>query len=174
MKTNTMLIIAMLLAAGCDITGLERSRSADNRTTNIEINEGMGQTLYLDDDGWSWLIDRQGQVIDGPFDIGGNQPAGTPLPEAPNPPPPWVPIQAGVAWVLMLLAIAMAKLTAGCAMNFARDGRASLIDRAEVQPGLALSIGSRTQASSAASQDKAESTTESLTEGGGAVEVRRD
>lgn len=167
MKTKALLFLSLFALVGCDITGLERSRSSDNRTTYVEINESMGQSLYLDNDGWSWLIDRYGNVVDGPYDIGNNFPPGTPLPEAPNPPPPLLVNEAGASWVLALLLL----MTTSCAMNFARDGHAALIGHAEVQPGIALSIGSRTQASSAASQDKAEIATESYTEGGGTVQV---
>jgi hypothetical protein len=86
MLTKIFLIIPLLLLSACDITGLERTR--DNRSSSVTVNESRGEHLYLDNDGWSWLVDRYGSVIDGPFDIGNQQPVGTPLPSEPNPPPP--------------------------------------------------------------------------------------
>ncbi len=83
-----MMLMFMTVATlmGCDITAIHRTR--DNRSSSVTVNESRGEHLYLDNDGWSWLVDRYGNVIDGPFDIGNQQPVVTPLPSEPNPPPP--------------------------------------------------------------------------------------
>ena len=175
-KKLLLLIGAGVLSTSCELTGLERKRSSDNRQTNITINEAAGQSLYLDNDGWSWLIDRFGNVVDGPFDIGNNLPPGTPPPEIPNPPPPSIPTpmptpsEAGMGWLVFLLPAMLG--ISGC-VAVGDNARVQMFERGEVQPALALSVGSRTQASSSAAQDDAESRTESLTEGGGAVEIQK-
>ena len=169
----TLLALATLTA--CDITGLERKRSSDNRQTNVTINEAHGESLYRDNDGWSWLIDRFGTVVDGPFDIGNNLPPGSTPPEVPNPPPPSIPTpiptpaEAGISWLAVLL---LPALLSGCVMNFAQGGKASLVEHAELQPSLALSLGSRTQAGAAAAQDNADAWQDSQMDGGGKVDAK--
>lgn len=169
----TLLALATLTA--CEFTGLHRSKSEDNRETRVTINESLGQSLYLDNDGWSWLIDRFGAVVDGPFDIGNNLPPGTPVPDVPNPPPPSIPTpiptpaEAGAGWFIVLL---LPALLSGCVMNFAQGGSASLIDHAELQPSLALSLGSRTQAGAAAAQGNSDAWQDSQMDGGGKLDAK--
>ena len=161
--------VVTFLFSGCllkDAVGLDRSRTTDNRTTNITINEAQGEAFYRDGDGWTWVLDKFCTVIDGPFDLTGDKDPEAPKPTAPNPPPPCegqvlIPEQANVWWLLLILLAAP-----GCAINFAANGRASLIDTAEVQPSLALSVGSRVHAASSASKANAKSGTEADAEGG--------
>lgn len=162
--------------------GLDRSRTSDNRVTNITINEAVGESFYKDEAGWTWIIDKFGTVIDGPFDLTGDKDPQAPKPEFPVPPPPQSsppqsssgtePNEAGSPWLILLLPTFLL-LKTGCAMSIGSNSTAQLFDRAELQPSLALSVGSRTHASSSAAKRDSESLSASATEGGGTLSVPR-
>lgn len=173
MKTLYALPILALLFSGCLIDGpvIRRNRTTDNRQVNITINEATGEAFYRDADGWTWLLDKFGQVIDGPWDLTGEKDPTEPKPTAPNPPPPaaaFAPIESGSWWVLLLLPALLA--SKGC-LAIGDHARVQMFERADVELAAALSIGSRTQASSAASKQGADAKSESLTEGGGSFVV---
>jgi hypothetical protein len=163
----------VLALGGCDLTGLERSKAEDNRQTNVTINEAVGESLYLDEAGWSWLIDRFGNVVDGPFDIGNQFGPDVVPPEFPVPPPP--PLfpdaqEAAAGWWVVLLLPGLLGLS-GC-VAVGDNARVQMFERAEANASLAASIGSRTQAGSAAAKEGgAEGNPDSLTEGGGTVKA---
>lgn len=153
-----LFILVVLTVTGCpleDATGLDRRKTYDNRSTHITINEATGESFYLDADGWTWIIDRFGNVIDGPFDIEGTKDPEAVKPEFPNPPPPFStpePAESGMGWLFILVLLPG---LSGC-VAVGENARVQWFERAEVQPSLALSVGSGTQAGAATSQKESD------------------
>jgi outer membrane lipoprotein-sorting protein len=85
-------------------------------------------------------------------------------------------IEKGCIYTASLLAgllLALALLTLSGCVAVGDNARVQMFERAEANASLAASLGSRTQAGSATSKEgQAEGTTESLTEGGGTLELK--
>ena len=177
--------VVTFLFSGCllkDAVGLDRSRTTDNRTTNITINEAQGEAFYRDGDGWTWVLDKFCTVIDGPFDLTGDKDPQATKPTAPNPPPPCegqtiIPDadEAGMPFVLMLLLLpAMLSLSTGCAIG----SGATASFNPHISGSIPLSVynrgGTNTSQAAMGDENMQDGKGENLQDGGGAVSASRE